>query len=103
MATYWVNLWGSNPDHENDDCWTGVEFATRGEAIAAYLSNARELQLPTTLTEGEWLEIDGPDINEARPLKRDEWQCSRREARLDDGVSERLWEGRMLHGLAWEN
>ncbi len=25
---YSVNLWGSHPDEENDDCWTGVDFET---------------------------------------------------------------------------
>ena len=31
---YTVTLWGSNPDEtDNDDCWTGVDFATREEAI----------------------------------------------------------------------
>ena len=23
-----VNLWGSHPDEENDDCWTGIGFET---------------------------------------------------------------------------
>ncbi len=105
MSNCTVNLWGSNPDAENDDCWTGLDFATREEALAAFRGNARDLKLADALTEGEWLEIDGPDINETRPLTRDEWQRSRREARLDDSLaaSEALWEGRMLHGLAWED
>jgi hypothetical protein len=34
---YSVNLWGSNPDiTDNDDCWTGDDFATREEAIRVY-------------------------------------------------------------------
>ena len=38
-----VTLWGSNPDEtDNDDCWTGDDFATREEAIACY----REVALP---------------------------------------------------------
>ena len=34
---YSVTLWGSNPDEtDNDDCWTGDDYASRDEAIAAY-------------------------------------------------------------------
>jgi hypothetical protein len=31
-----VNLWGSHPDEENDDCWTGIDFETL-EAAKAWL------------------------------------------------------------------
>jgi hypothetical protein len=31
-----VNLWGSHPDANNDDCWIGDEFATIEAARAAY-------------------------------------------------------------------
>src|SRR5262245_39391157 len=33
---YSVLLWGSDPDAGNDDCNTGVDFATREEALAAF-------------------------------------------------------------------
>jgi hypothetical protein len=102
--TYSVNLWGSNPELDNDDCWTGLEFETKGEAIAAYL-NAKETfgdMSHHTLTEGEWVQIDGPDIHMERALTKNEWVCSKKQARLDDGLwaSERKWEHRMLHGTA---
>lgn len=38
-----VDEWGSHPDENNDDCWTGEEFPTLEEARAAY----------DTLTKGE--------------------------------------------------
>lgn len=31
-----VDLWGSDPEEGNDDCWMGTEFATMEEAHAAY-------------------------------------------------------------------
>jgi len=32
---FYVNLWGSHPDEENDDCWTGVRFDTLDAAKQA--------------------------------------------------------------------
>lgn len=65
---YSVTLWGSNPDEtDNDDCWTGEDFATRDEAIAAYRAI---VMFPTTgaLVEGcghwEFVMLDGPDTHE---------------------------------------
>lgn len=31
-----VELWGSDPDLGNDDCWTGDEFDTGAEAMAVF-------------------------------------------------------------------
>lgn len=31
-----VNLWGSNPMNDNDDCWTGLDFKTEEEALKCY-------------------------------------------------------------------
>ena len=33
---YSVNFWGSHPDSDNDDCWTGHDFATLAEAEAFF-------------------------------------------------------------------
>lgn len=105
-GAYTVNLWGSNPNLENDDCWTGCDYATREEALAAYADpRATFGGIPgVVLTEGEWVEIDGPDVHEERALKRGEWARSKRAVRLDDAgaASERVWEHRMLHGCADE-
>ena len=71
---YSVNLWGSDPNEENDDCWTGVEFEGRYEALAFYHS-----PVVVALREGwkgilsSWnstafIEIDGPDIYECRQV-----------------------------------
>lgn len=34
--SYAINLWGSHPDADNDDCWTGVEFDSLVDARAAF-------------------------------------------------------------------
>ena len=83
-GAYWVNVWGSVPNTD-DDCWTGQDFATLEEAMAAYTTGAgltthvtREAQVPHN-----WLELDGPDVHlerqvvpgATRPAARDdEWQ-----------------------------
>lgn len=35
MSPFSVELWGSHPG-DQDDCWTGADFPSRGEAEAAY-------------------------------------------------------------------
>jgi hypothetical protein len=32
--------WGSHPDEDNDDCWTGEDFACKDDAIAAFKLDA---------------------------------------------------------------
>ena len=36
LLPFSVDLWGSDPEEGNDDCWMGTEFATLKEAQAAY-------------------------------------------------------------------
>jgi hypothetical protein len=31
-----VDLWGSHPDEDNDDCWTGLSFDNEGQAREAF-------------------------------------------------------------------
>ena len=33
---YSVNYWGSHPDQDNDDCYTGEDFKTKEEALAYF-------------------------------------------------------------------
>ena len=63
---YSVNLWGSDPQEGNDDCHTGDDFATREEAMAAFLNpwsvfNRTYYEACTAV-----FEIDGPDVYETR-------------------------------------
>lgn len=73
-----VNLWGSHPDLNNDDCWTGDEFGTIEEARAFFLNpwgDAKFAQYHQRCT--EYIELDGPGVYEIRrnpdfrPLGRD--------------------------------
>lgn len=61
--TYSVNLWGSHPENENDDCWCGSDFATLAEATAAFNNPASAFKYETNWA---YVEIDGPGINEVR-------------------------------------
>lgn len=56
---YCVNHWGSHPDDDNDDCWTGWDFATLAEARIKYDEHPKD---PST----RFVELDGPDVNEVR-------------------------------------
>lgn len=66
---YSVTLWGSNPDEtDNDDCWTGDDFATREEALACYRAiymHPDHGPLPRACGyDWEFVMIDGPDLHE---------------------------------------
>lgn len=65
---YSVNYWGSHPDSDNDDCYTGHDFATKDEALAFFKG---EVQDPPNrpgyyIRCVAFVEIDGPNVNEVR-------------------------------------
>ncbi len=104
-----VTLWGSNPDEtDNDDCWTGEDFATREEAIAAYrevvmFPDHSKLSLVCG-SRGSWeyVLIDGPETHELTQ-NPDRRSCDRRRRELARGdrewQRERAMEAGMLHGI----
>ena len=63
-----VNLWGSDPALDNDDCWTGQDFDTLAEAEAFYANPftdakfAQYYERSTTV-----IELDGPGVHRERP------------------------------------
>jgi hypothetical protein len=106
LATpYSVTLWGSNPDEtDNDDCWTGGDYATREEALEAYQSLYK---WPTAgvaeyCPEWQFAMIDGPDVHDVMPNPDDRaarrW---RRELERSDAEwrRERATEAGMLGGV----
>lgn len=100
-----VTLWGSNPDEtDNDDCWTGDDFATRDEAIAAYREVVMfpEAGLAQHMGRGGWehVMLDGPDIHEITP-NPDQPSCERRRRDLAQGDREWQRERAMQAGMAF--
>lgn len=84
---YCVNYWGSKP-MENDDCWTGRDFATKQEAEAFYNG-----EHPSGMA---WVEIDGPDIHAEKPNPA---YKDTREADDAEWRNEMRREAGMLHGI----
>ena len=106
---YSVTLWGSNPDEtDNDDCWTGEDFATREEAIAAYREvvmfpdHAKLSLVCGPRGSWEYVMLDGPETHELT-LNPDRPSCERRRRELArddrDWQRERAMEAGMLHGI----
>jgi hypothetical protein len=50
-----VLYWGSHPDLDNDDCWTGEDFDTLEEAMACFLADPPD----HTLRDTQYIELDG--------------------------------------------
>lgn len=71
---YWVNFWGSHPDEDNDDCFTGDDYATRAEAKAAWERGSPDYTVA-------FVELDGPGINAVRAnAAYDRRRCEREAA-----------------------
>jgi hypothetical protein len=91
---YSVTLWGSNPDTtDNDDCWTGDEFATREEAIACYRALVMfptEGQLAKACGyDWEHVMLDGPDVHE---VSANPDQATQRRHRRERTGSDADWQ-----------
>ncbi len=56
---YSVCHWGSHPDLDNDDCYTGDDFDTLEEAKASKMYQEAEYSV-------EYIELDGPDVHELK-------------------------------------
>jgi hypothetical protein len=102
---YSVTLWGSNPDETDSDvCWTGDDFATREEAIAAYrdvvMFPADNALVKACDGDWEFVMIDGPDAHEvtANPDQPTQ-ERHRREVRHSDAEWRR--ERAMQAGMAF--
>jgi hypothetical protein len=87
-----VNHWGSHPDNDNDDCYSGDEFDTIADAIRFYMENPTDMGV-------EYIEIDLPDetlkmynIERVRknpkfiPHKEDDNDDWRREIAMQEGM-----------------
>lgn len=94
---YSVNLWGSDPDADNDDCHTGTDFATLEEARAVYLNpwsvfNRKRLDAATAV-----FEIEGPDVYETR--ENPEYVVPERDTFDEDWAREIAMQAGMAFGV----
>lgn len=87
---YSVTLWGSNPDKtDNDDGWTGSDFATCEEALAAYhdvmLRPDHNKLVKACWGNWEFVMIDGPDVHKvtANPDQARQARYRHEDARFD--------------------
>lgn len=106
---YSVSYWRTHPDEENDDCETGCTFATKEEAVAVFNDRTADYyEAGSTYAgqeKGNYIEIDGPDINEVR--MRDGFDRTAYDARAarEKAADDRAWrreqamEAGMLHGV----
>lgn len=69
-TTYSVNLWGSHPDADNDDCWTGQDYATEAEARQAFAD-------PSALLDCSYLSF-GDDVAFIELCKGSDWDSRER-------------------------
>ena len=88
---YHVNFWGSHPDEENDDCWSGEDFYSKEEALICFNKDS-EIGIA-------YIQIEGPDVYEVRknpmfsPSKDDD----------DDWRRENAMQAGMAFGCAGYN
>jgi len=72
MSNYSVNLWGSNPMDDNDDCWTGLDFSTEEEALKCFYNLEdyfNEFDLEGTRYVECVSNVQGEDLNEVREVE----------------------------------
>ena len=92
---YCVEFWGSHPDDDNDDCWTGDDFSTEAAARKQYDNPVFPLDSPSggvayiqlTRVDGNLVEQlavrPNPGFLPNRPHARDDW---RQEAAVQAGM-----------------
>ena len=89
MSKYRVDHWGSHPDLENDDCFTGDDFEALEEAKASKFYARGHYSV-------QYIVLDGPDIHEVRKNPN----YSAKACRFDDSSLERS-ERAMQAGMAF--
>jgi hypothetical protein len=78
---YCVNLWGSHPEDDNDDCWTGEEYSTKDEAVEVFTNLWEHFDRDYYESSTAYVELYGPDVDEVwknpgfdpRSLSDDDW------------------------------
>ena len=65
---YTVLYFGSHPDSDNDDCWYGIDFDSKEEAIKAFLAPVED-RTHCPASDVAYVEIDGLEDSELAQLK----------------------------------
>lgn len=101
LTPFSVTEWGSNPDEtDEDDCWTGSDFATLAEARAEVAS-----LLGGTAERGTaFVMLDGPGVHEVAPVPAYHTPKAKARRARDARAEADAWrreiatEAGMLHG-----
>lgn len=100
-GAYSVTEWGSNPDEtDNDDCWTGSDFATLSEARA----EMTRLLAGSAERGTAYVMLDGPDVHEVAPVPAYHTPAARARREREERAERDAWrremayEAGMLHG-----
>lgn len=99
---YSVTVWGSNPDEtDNDDCWTGADFATNEEACNAFMSTALGDFAKSVAHDDDFafVMVDGPDVHLVAANPRFDHKRAARQAAAD--ANEWRREIAMQDGMAF--
>ena len=92
---YSVNLWGSDPDLNDDDCWTGEDFSSLDVARNVYTNPefSSSEYFRQRAAKAIFIQLKGPNIQEHHRLRPDS---------VED-VTDRLdiAEGAMQAGMAF--
>ena len=83
-----VNLYGSHPDLDNDDCWTGDEFATLDQARDTY-DRWSEVFSKGSVSSTTHVELTGPGVYEVKQVVSDKVIAARKQ---DLERSDREWQ-----------
>lgn len=70
---YFVNIWGSHPDEDNDDCWDGVDFETETAAQFVF-ENPEEHFGSYGRKSTTHIQLIGEGVNIVREFKFDEFE-----------------------------
>lgn len=102
MIQYAVGYWGSHPDLENDDMWTGEEYDTLAEARAAFDAPVADTPgcpawdvafVTLDVVSDTGCEYNGPDVSAVRANPSFDARRRRREQALFDSE----WRSEAAH------
>lgn len=98
MTKYYVNHWGSHPEEDNDDCWTGEDFETKEEALKCFNTDADRYTQYIELGHYTGEIIGGAKEIETLDIRRN--PAYKPSKNNDDGWQREIaMEAGMLHGV----